>query len=316
MQNTIRSPYMSKLAQQAVGPLSNAAASIAQPVNLEAVQRAKAAIQQELDRRQFMRSAGIGLAAGGGLAGAGLLFKTIAKSMQRNPSSYTAPIESVVYRPDRPNRRRRKVATSPLGPATQQLAGDDMMQFAKAAVPVAVALPVGFMAAKKLTDVVRGIARHNELQAAKQEFETALQEYAEAADQPRKIEQVVRKRAAMSERDVLMLCLAENCVVLSKTAAGGLVPTLGKGVMAYAMLAPLLAGVYGFNNRWDQRAGKDLDIAERQINIQREAVNPTFMVASLKDPPDRDGSTKDPADDQESEELRDAVAGGYNTDYL
>ena len=282
-------------------------------LNLETVQQAKAAIRQQLDRKQMLGSAGVGLAAGAGLAGVGLLFKTIAKSMQRSPSSYTAPIESVVYRPDRPKRRRRKVA---LGPAMQSLAGDDMGQWVKLAVPAAVGLPLGFLGAKKLTDVVRGIARHNELRAAQQEFELAMQQYAESADQPRKLEKLVAKRASGSERDMLLLCLAENCCYLAKTAAGGLIQTTGKAALAYAVLAPLLAGVYGFNNRWDQRAAKDLDTAERQLNIQREAVNPTFMVASLQDPPDHNGTTDGTDDDEADQELRDAVAGGYNTDYL
>lgn len=310
--------------EQVAGWLSARPAAASRP-SLANVQAIKQKLIERVSNSQLSHSVGTGLAAGAGLAGIGLLAKTLVKSMQRNPNTYTEPIESVVYRPDRPKRRRKRagideaissaIPNSPLvgsSPALRELAGQDMTDWVRRLAPAAIALPVGLLGAKKLTDVVRGIARNNELRAAQREFELAMQQYAEAADQPRKITRI-RKAAGMSEREQLIDRLAENCVWLSKTADGGLYGSLSKGMLAYMALSPLLAGVYGFSNRWDQRKLKDLDVAERQLNIQREQTNPTFMVANLQDPPNRDDELDD---EEEDAELQSALEGGYNTDYM
>lgn len=68
---------------------------------------------------------------------------------------------------------------------------------------------------------------------------------------------------------------------------------------------PCWLGSTGSEPWRDQRKLKDLDVAERQLNIQREQTNPTFMVT--QDPPNCDDELDDEEEDAELQSARRVV---------
>lgn len=258
-----------------------------------------------------------GALAGMGIGGAALVLKSLANSATQRSTSYTVPVEMPVYRPDRPEKKkRRKVAEVPVDP-TQHYAQASPFSWSTLAAALGIGLPLGYAGANMVGNQVRQVAHKEELRAAQLEFEKAMQEYAESGDESRKL-QPAAKFAAMNDQQLKLHRLAENLNYISKNA--GMADLATKSYLAWATLSPLLAGVYAFNRRWDDRAFKDLDIAERQLNQQREAVNPTFSVATLKDPPDLDKKPTSPEDEEATRDeirqaLNDAVSS-YSTDYL
>jgi hypothetical protein len=282
-------------------------------------------IARQMTAESLPRYAYQGAAAGAGLTGIALLLKAFKNSTDQPSTSYTTPVEAAVYRPDRPaKRRRRKLATTPVSvsdgllPETAQaIASKNTLGTTSVALALGLGIPAGMMGASKLTGYLRQVARDRELRDAQAEFERSLQDYAESGDEKLR----TAKRAAMSDREVLLARLAANCTKLaSMTKTATAADAMKDYLTAWAVLTPLLGGVYGFQNRWSKRDGKDLQLAERQVNLKREATSPTFTVATLKSPPHADRLPEDEEERQRiAEEQRSSIAdavGNYDTDYL
>lgn len=294
-------------------------------------QALRQSLVRKVQERFALQSLGKGVLLGGAIGGGTILAKGVIDSLYPPGSSYTAPVDMTVYRPDREKAktRTRKAAElakqaafsllASLPPAVrtpiEKMAADSPVHTATWVSSLLAGVPVGVIGAHKINNALKSYVRNRELVEAQSDYEKALQEYAEAGDQPRRIE----KRAAMTDRAVKLARLAENCMIMSSKKADW-----SSALTQYALTLPaisgLVGGLYGFGNRWDSRQQKDLDIAERQINVARESVNPTFTIAKLKDPVDLDPKVEDEEEQLSRQEaLRQSVEAAlqdYRTDYL
>lgn len=247
-------------------------------------------VVRPLQGRTLLRSATLGGGVGLGLASLIGLARILRSSSRPTRNTYTLSPEIEIYAPKRPESRRRvrKVALSPTevlglsGDPVSRLVGQDPTMMAKSSLLLAAGVPIGFAVGDKLTKVFSSIARQRELQAARAEYEQALRESAEipAAGKGKKL--------ATAPSDIQRL--ASNCQQLLEMAgelklADGIGDYIPKSIQPMALasltMLPILGGYYGFTSRWNQRKQPALEYAERKANLEREATNPTYPMASL-----------------------------------
>lgn len=293
-----------------------------EPVDRQYASRVAAEVQkriaQQITRERMPAMFKTGLAAGSGITGVALMLKALKNSTGQPISSYSTPVETAVYRPDRPKKKRRgsryktaAVPSTPHPPNAADIGAKDPYRTVKLSIALGLGVPTAMIGAKRITGYLRQVARDRELRAAQREFEQSLQEYAASGGEKKQV-----KTAGMSERQILIRRLVANCVELSQcTKTAGMMDSLKENMLAYTILTPLLAGVYGFQRQWDKRKIKDLKLAEREMNIRREKTSPTFTVATLKESDPNFKENDDEATD--SDRWSDASAiEDMDTDYL
>lgn len=273
------------------------------PLSLEDSQKTLEYLRNQVRLKQFSNYLVKGLTAGAGIAGLGMVGRALIEPSRTVNTSYTEPVETVVYRPDRKDEKKgAKTAggqgslTNPLGYFESQVADDDWLGYAVPTAAAAIGIPTGYLAIKGLSKRMQAATRRRELRQAQREFEEALQQYAEAGDESRKVD--VAKMSGLSHDTMLMRKLAANCCEIAERESSGRKVAASipwevlKGYAALAIPTSIAGGYYGFKNRWENRKQRDLDTAERQVNLLRESSNPTFSTARLEDPVDLDPPAK------------------------
>lgn len=241
----------------------------------------KVLIQQALSQLEAMAAPELmtrGLLAGGAV-GAGLVgLKALGKVAKRSkpmPFTYTMPVDIPVYRPHVESKKKRRVGAktanliSDVATVTNQ-PGD----LAKYVAATLVGGAGAYAASNRLLQAAQAMARRRQLAAARLDYEQALKEVSSGTDTDDR-----RKVAA----DPQMTRLAENCVKLA-----GWLETM-QGWLPYMALAAGGTGAYlGYSHGQANSKRRALEFAERRANMDREARNPTFPVATLEAPSAKD----------------------------
>lgn len=236
----------------------------------EFVQQALQGAGQELTPSLLLKSLLVGGALGTGWAGLRSLSKVIKRS-KPVPATYTLPIEADIYAPrEEKTAKPRKVASfvSDLSGAVAE--PTDSLKFLATAGAGA---GLGYAGANRLLTAVAAAARRRQLMAARQDFESALQELAATPDKAKQ-----RKFAG----DPQLLQLAENCDKLAKAPTSW--DVFRKWVPVLAALSAGGGAVAGYSNYQANSKRRSLEHAERLANQARESINPTFTTATLIKP--------------------------------
>ncbi len=244
----------------------------------EILRLAKEKLLQQQQGNILLKSLGMGAAVGGIGAGTFGLAKQMSRAISPPRITYTLPNEFEVYEPEKKKKpAATKAAASPSGtpggyslfrsPVSELVAKDPRLS-SQAWLALAAGLPAGFLAGIKINKSLGRVARNQELEAAREDFERAMQESAG-------LQEVEGQKVANSP----VAILAENCKQMSKLALDP--ADLKKMLYIYMAAAPAVGAYYGFQKRWDQRKARSLEAAERLSNVNRETTNPTFSTARL-----------------------------------
>lgn len=235
------------------------------------IQRAMQDTAHEVTPKLLLQTLLFGAGAGAGLAG----LRTVGKVLKRSqplPATYTMPVQADIY-PSAPVKKksRKKIEPKQANFITDVSAGvakpGDLLKFVAAGSLGAFA---GYGGGRRVADAISAAARKRQLVRARSDFELALQEIStpDPAGKPKKL-------ASSPE----MLRLAENC---RKLAVSPSAMEVIKGWLPYmALLSGGAGAAYGYSSYQDSSKRKALEFAERQVNQDREKLNPTFTTAQL-----------------------------------
>lgn len=221
--------------------------------------------------KTFADYAAAGIAGGGIASGLGILAKTLSRQAAPPKSTFTTPVLSTVYVED--DKKTKKSASTPLPLPVNELAANDKYAMAAKALGLLAGIPIGVAGVGKLLDAGKAQTQQKHLNQLFSEYELALQDYAKSKNEPvQKVAQVAKPKSKMDR-------LVENIVKIAESPS--LLGKLNQYLVAYAVGAPIVAGVLGFSDQWRNNRGKDLQAAELQLQANRERINPTYPVTSI-----------------------------------